>query len=98
VYRYKFEDCLNLDVYKDAVIEEFGVDLQQAAFRANQKWSDRVRSAFLHDGKRWNDGVESKVKYVVAEAVLASPEGSLNQHKRNSIDSLIKSLESFFTS
>ena len=61
-------------------------------------WSDRVRAAFHHDGKRWNDKVESRVKSIVATAVKASPERALNQHKRNSIDSLVQSIEEFLTS
>ena len=94
----EFEDCLNLDVYNAAVIDEFGVDLHQSAFKSKLKWSDRVRDAFLNDGKRWNDRVESRVKSIVATAVKASPKCALNQHKRNSIDSLVQSIEEFLTS
>ncbi|WP_336275345.1 hypothetical protein [Vreelandella indica] len=89
----EFEDCLKLDVYRDQIIEGFGVDLNQPAFRSNKKWSERVKSAFLNDGKRWSDTVESQVKYAVAEAVKANPLNALNEHKRNSVDALITSIE-----
>ena len=89
----EFEDCLNVDIYKVAIQHEFGVLLKGAKFRGNKKWSDRVKNVFLDQGKRWNDKVESKVKYIVAEAVKDSPGNALNEHKRNSIDALVKNLE-----
>ncbi len=93
----EFEDCLNLDVYQDSIISGFGVNLNQAAFRSNKKWSDRVKAAFQHDGKRWTDKVESQVKYAVAEAVKRNPKNALNDHKRNAIDALIASIEVFLS-
>ena len=89
----EFEDCLNPEIYRNSIFNEFGVDLNQPAFRSNKKWSDRVKAAFQTNGKRWNDGVESQVKYLVADSVKASPGNCLNTHKRHSIDSLIKSIE-----
>ena len=89
----EFEDCLNLEVYRNRIFEEFGVDLSQPEFRCNKKWSDRVKSVFIKNGKRWSDTVESQVKYAVASAVKTSPINALNEHKRNSIDALIANIE-----
>ncbi|MFT7399062.1 MAG: putative ATP-dependent endonuclease of OLD family [Rheinheimera aquimaris] len=94
----EFEDCLNVAVYSDEVLNEFGVDLTTNAFKGNRKWSDRVRDVFLTEGKLWNDKVESQVKYTVANAVRKSPATALNIHKRNSIDALVRSLESMLDS
>ena len=93
----EFEDCLNLDIYRNQIIEGFGVDLSQPAFRCNKKWSERVKSAFLNDGKRWGDTVESQIKHAVANAVKASPKNALNEHKRNSVDALITSVETLLS-
>jgi len=94
----EFEDCLNVSSYSKEVMGEFGVDLNASAFKGSKKWSDRVRSMFLSDGKPWSDTVESKVKHVVAHAVEKSPSTALNIHKRNSIDALVRSLESLLDS
>lgn len=89
----EFEDCLDPDVYKQSINDEFGVDLNCREFRNNQKWSDRVKQAFQSQGKNWNNGVESRVKFLVASCVKRDPERALNQHKRSSIDALVTSLE-----
>ncbi|EIN2542263.1 hypothetical protein LOP50_004545 [Escherichia coli] len=52
-----------------------------------------MRKAFLAQGKQWNNNVEAKVKYTVANCIKKNPENALSQHKRNSIDALVESLE-----
>ncbi len=89
----EFEDCLNINLYKQKISDTFGVDLSCTQFKGNMKWSDRVRASFLDQGKLWNNGIESKVKYLVAECVSVNPDNALNIHKRNSIDALVKNLE-----
>lgn len=90
----EFEDCLALACYKEKIYEEYGVDLGCKDFKGNGKWSDRLRQSFLSQGKQWNDGIESRVKYTVANCVKNKPDEALNLHKRNSIDALVKNLES----
>jgi predicted ATP-dependent endonuclease of OLD family len=89
----ELEDCFNIDEYKNAVIDEFGVDLDSPRFRGSAKWSERARSTFLDQGKLWNKGVEARVKWVVSTCIKDNPKSSLNEHKRNSIDALVNSLE-----
>ncbi|GHE22040.1 ATP-dependent nuclease [Halomonas urumqiensis] len=89
----EFEDCLNSDLYNGRVYDEYGVDLDCAEFRSNKKWSDRVKQAFLSQGKPWSTVVEARVKHVVANCVKSDPENSLNSHKRSSIDAVVRSLE-----
>lgn len=93
----EFEDCLNVALYQGAISEEFGVDLNASCFRGNKKWSERMRDTFLGQGKRWSEGVEKRVKYVVAKSVEESPVMALNERKRSSIDALIASLEAKLT-
>lgn len=87
----ELEDSLNISVYKDAINDEYGVNIDRLS--GNKKWSDKVRDVFLTQGKQWNDRVESKVKYTVANSVRKNPTNALNEHKRNSIDALVTSLE-----
>jgi hypothetical protein len=94
----EFEDCLELSVYKDKIDEEYGVNLDCPDFRSNRKWSDRVRQAFLSQGKQWNNGIEARVKYSVANCVKRNPGNALNPHKRGAIDALITSLEAMIGS
>ncbi|MDN7458180.1 ATP-dependent nuclease [Burkholderia cenocepacia] len=89
----ELEDCFERAVYEQRVLEEFDVDLTDTAFRGNAKWSDRAKACFEKQGKLWNTRVEAQLKAVVAEVVAKNPANSLNLHKRNSIDALVKSLE-----
>jgi len=89
----EFEDCIDLNVYKDAVLDEQGVDLTSAKFRGNNKWSQRLKTTFLDQGKPFTDSLASKTKYIVANAITKNPKSALNEHKRNSIDALVSALE-----
>jgi AAA15 family ATPase/GTPase len=89
----EFEDCLNVDLYKDAIKDEFGVTLTGPKFNSKKKWSDRVEDVFKDRGKLWNSRTESQVKLIVANLVKDNPQYALNEHKRNSIDALIENLE-----
>lgn len=94
----EFEDCIVTDCYNDAVLSEFGVNLNSIAFKGNKKWSERMKSVFMDQGKPWNEAILRRVKATVAEAVTKRPTDCLNQHKRNSIDALIVALESIVRS
>jgi energy-coupling factor transporter ATP-binding protein EcfA2 len=89
----EFEDCLNPDVYRDVILNEQGVDLSSTKFRGNNKWSQRLRTTFLDQGKHFTDALLMKSKYLVAAAVAKNPKAALNEHKRNSINAAVKSLE-----
>lgn len=89
----EFEDCLDKNVYKQVILDEYGVDISVSEFRGNKKWSDRIMSVFLSQGKPWTEQIEAQVKATVAKAVAKNPENALSQHKRSSIDAMIGSLE-----
>lgn len=89
----EFEDCFNRETYENDLNNVYGININVKEFRGNKKWSDRVRDVFLNQGKLWNDRVEMDVKYTVAQSIIKNPNGSLNEHKANSIDALIASLE-----
>jgi putative ATP-dependent endonuclease of OLD family len=89
----EFEDCLNLSVYQDVILNEQGVDLNSPKFRGKDKWSNRLRNTALDQGKQFNDSLLMKIKYHVATAVAKNPREALNEHKRNSIDAVVSALE-----
>lgn len=90
----EFEDCFEKVAYTEAVLSEFGVDLNVTEFRSNKKWSDRVADCFRSQGKQWNDTIEKRVKLCVAEALPSDAAIALNQHKRSSVDALVTALNS----
>ena len=47
----EIEDCYNKAVYENAILNEFGVNINVAEFRGNKKWSDRIAGCFLSQGK-----------------------------------------------
>ena len=94
----EFEDCIAVSCYEDIVLKEFGVVLGVPSFRGNKKWSERLKSAFMDQGKPWGEDILCRVKMVVAEEASKKPTNCLNEHKRNSIDALIVALENMVRS
>lgn len=90
----ELEDCLEKTAYANAILTEFGVDLNVVAFRGNKKWSDRVADCFRSQGKQWGDATEKRVKLCVAASLSSDPSIVLNRHKRSSIDALVFALNS----
>ena len=90
----ELEDCFEPVVYKQSIGDGFGVDLDVSEFRSDSKWSRRMEAVFLNQGKQWNTKIKKTVKEVVAQSVSDQPDIALNAHKRNSIDALVRSLES----
>lgn len=89
----EFEDMLDENLYAAMIQNRYGVSLTSPKFKGNNKWSDRLRETFKHQGKPWSDSIKAKVKADVAELVVANPATALNGHKRNSFDALVLALE-----
>lgn len=90
----EMEDLFDEPLYAGMLLTKYGVSTQSPKFKGRNKWSDRVKEVFKHQGKTWSDQIEMRVKYDVAELVAASPEKALNEHKRSSFDALVAALES----
>ena len=93
----EIEVCYNKAVYENAILNEFGVNINVAEFRGNKKWSDRIAGCFLSQGKLWNDAMEKRVKLVVANEISEEVDTVLNEHKRSSMDALVTSLETLLS-
>ena len=84
-----------LAMAKDMIQSEYGINLNVSEFKSNgKKWSDRLRDVFETNGKIWNSKIESDIKYKVAKIAVTLKTDSLSLHKTNSIDALIRTLES----
>jgi len=94
----EFEDCLNVDIYAEDILNEFGVDLKTSRYfrGSKKKWSDRVKECFIAVGKPWSDSVEKKVKFVVADSVNKNDIilDMLITQKKDFLNGLVFSLES----
>jgi len=74
----EFEDIISLDLYRQEVIDKYGVDLDTGKMRNKTKvWSDRVRDVFEDNGKVWTEELETDLKYLVAHKVEDKPEAAL---------------------
>lgn len=92
----EIEDLLNLDNYRQHLIDNFGVDLNIKPFKsAKNAWSERVQEVFRFNGKLWNDKTELQVKESVAKHITTLGLEVISQHKGQTIDTLVTNLESF---
>jgi len=89
----EFEDCIDPDIYRDAILSTYGVDLTATEFKGNRKWSERMKTVFMHQGKLWDDSVERQIKGFVANLVSKNSKSALHPHKRNSVDALVTAIE-----
>ena len=88
----ELEDCFLTSVYKNEILEEFGVDIDYGGFKGKDKWSRKLETAFQHHGKPWSAKILRQAKFTVAKAVLNKPKDVLDSNKRSAIDALVESL------
>ena len=92
----ELEDLLDVNSYRQLIIDEYGVDLNIPKFKNNKKqWSTRVEEIFKLNGKMWSDKLESEIKYKVAKKAAEIKEASLHPQKANSITTLVNTIEIF---
>jgi len=90
----ELEDLINVNAYKQLIIDDYGVDLSISSFRnSSQQWSNRVRDTFKLHGKIWNEKQESELKHKVAKVSAALKLSSLDDNKANPIDALVSAME-----
>lgn len=91
----EFEDCINLDIYKEMISEEYGVDLSiLPQFKNNNKWSIRLKNSFISSGKPYDETMEKEIKSKIVDEIKKEEKIDiiLNEHKRNSIDALANAI------
>lgn len=89
----EIEDLYDESLYDRFVQDKYGVSILSPKFKGNDKWSDRMKETFRHQGKPWSDQIEAAVKMDIAELVETNPTIALNKHKRAAFDALVTALE-----
>lgn len=89
----EIEDIYEEGLYINMLQNRYGVSLLSPRFKGNDKWSNRLRETFKHQGKPWSAQIEAKLKTEIAELVETNPGSALNLHKRSSFDTLVQALE-----
>ncbi len=90
----EIEDCIDSAIYKDAIKEKYGVNLDVSDFtKSKDKWSDRMKKVFEGQGKLWNDGVEKELKVCVSNCVKDNPKKALRPYRTAPINKLVEELE-----
>ena len=89
----ELEDCINPQVYKEVLLEEFGIDIDCSAFKGKKKWSLRMEECCNLQGKIWTKTIAKQVKTKIADAIVGDVDTELDPYKRDAIDSLVKELE-----
>lgn len=91
----ELEDLIEYDVYMDMIDTDYGVRLDVKDFKHNKDiWSNRLKVTFGKQGKLWSDKQEMQIKYAVGQKAERIGLQSLNEHKANSIDALVRLIES----
>jgi len=89
----EIEDLINLDIYKQVIIDTYWVNIDCAEFKRQIKWSNKVKQIFENNGKIWNDALEEEIKTIVAESVKLNPSNAITVHNQELITILISSIE-----
>lgn len=90
----ELEDLIELNSYRQLIVDDYAVDLNIPAFKTNKKqWSDRVKELFRLNGKIWSDKLESEIKYKIAKKSASLKLTSLNANKTSTIESLVATIE-----
>ncbi len=89
----EMEDLFEEGLYSKMLQAKHGVSTLNPKFKGTDKWSNRLREVFKHQGKPWSDQIEARVKADVSELVELNPKITLNAHKRSAFDALVVALE-----
>ncbi len=90
----ELEDLIDPTIYLAKVLTTYGVDLTVPAFgQMKPKWSERVQSVFLTQGKIWDEATCSSIKANIVNQVVSDPSSAVPTHCRPALDALVKALE-----
>jgi len=90
----ELEDAINPKIYRDKIVERYGVDVNDSSFGGNQKWSVRIKKCFEVSGKIWNTDADSEIKEIISTAFSKSKiEESLIDQKSQAIFKVLEILE-----
>lgn len=94
----EFEDCIKTSIYRDIVLQKYGVDLNKNddINKLNKKWSVRMKNIFEKEGKIWSEIVETDLKRLVSDSVCEYKkeiDDVFIDSRKSSIENMIKGIE-----
>lgn len=92
----ELEDLIDQNIYADAVLQEFGVDItkrHKQLKKQNLKWSEKMKNIFEINGKLFDSDTEIKLKGIVAKCVENKPRKAILPSNKNIIDNIVCSLK-----
>lgn len=90
----ELEDLYDINVYADAFLTAFGVDMRGGiASPHKKKWSDVVKEKFETSGKIFDKDKENEIKFWMANFAKNASKSILTNESRQPIDSLADSIK-----
>ena len=90
----EFEDLFDPAIYRQSLLEKFGVDLAVSVPRnRNAKWSARLADAFSQAGVPFDDLTKMRAKLTVAQVVADAPGAAILPPFEGIITALVNRLE-----
>lgn len=92
----ELEDIVAFDMYFDAVLERFNINLDCKKFTNRKKpWSDRLHEAAEHSAGVFNADIENQIKEMLADIVVQKGIDSIAAYDREYVQNLVKAVELF---
>ena len=90
----EIEDIINPEIYKEAVLEEYGIDLNDSKFKNSKKWSVRIKETAQKQHKVCTEKMITNIKQIVMTSVLESDfDNAVIIQKSDVLDTIIKRIE-----
>lgn len=94
----ELEDLIDKKLYSSTIFERYGVSLANPKFAGKGKWSDRLERCFRNSAKQWSKQIETAIKTLVAESVVADASSAVPQGRFGPFRELISALEASYSS
>lgn len=88
----EIEDLFDVDLYRQSILDNYSVSLEHPKFKGKRKWSERMREAFVNQGKPWDDKIEMQVKSRLADLAMRNPGSAIQSQRRGPIEALVRAL------
>ncbi|MDO8303170.1 MAG: AAA family ATPase, partial [Sedimentisphaerales bacterium] len=88
----ELEDLYDPTIYVKFISKKYGITMGKELGAMSPKWSERVKSIFVSQGKRWTETLEKNIKCEIADIIANSTEETISSHRKSCFDALVNSL------
>lgn len=90
----EIEDMLDKALYRDAILNRYGVDIKTDVFKAkHKKWSDRIKTVFDNSAKMMDENTLDEIKLSVSSLVKENVTKALRPEGDELLQKLADALE-----